>query len=192
MSDYGILRLDRVVSAKVGSIESMVHDDVLQNGMIAMVGGLVEGEREIREVIVPTSVKLEQEPVVLIGAPEVRYEEYTRTDNALEKFATPAGEPARSYWLKQADIYSVSENMVTPLDGDAGPQVGNFVVAQDGSLIVAEIETPTYSDYAFLGRIIDLESIGTSHVVGGDASGQIVMSRIMNLVVIEVYKNHRP
>ena len=183
---YGIVRLDKVRSVYKGHIHSVKYDaDILENGMIGVLGDLLPNEREIRELKVPTGT---DEPIVLIYAPEYSYEDRRISDRALENFHIEAGVPARAYELEAMDMFSVSKKMVTPLDANAGVTKGNFVVAQAGSLIMAENDGSALTgDEAFLGKIVDVEIIGTSTVVGQAG----VISRIMELVVVEVLKNRR-
>ena len=188
MSTYGIARLDKVRSVYTGHIESVVNnDEVLQNGMVCMVGDLVTDERELRTAVKPITAKLSTDPLVLVAAPEVRYEEYLKSDNALELFATPAGTPARAYHLEKGDIFSVTEDMVDAIEYDA-PEVGKYVVAQNDSFKLKEVED--YTDEVFVGKVIQLETIGTTTYVGSVAGGPQI-GRTNNLVVIEVLKNHR-
>ena len=190
MTTYGVVRLDKVRSVYSGHLESLVYDDgALQNGYVAMYEGLREGERELRDAIQPVTAKLHR-PVVLIAAPEVRYEEYIKELNALEWFRTPAGYPVRAYHLEKGDIFSVSDTVMN-LIGDE-PEIGNYALAEDGSFELREYETGTdASGYGFVGRIIDYETIGTTVRAGGPSpSGAgFDVGRTINFVVIDVIRN---
>lgn len=174
----GIVRLDRVRSVYNGHIESVVYNaGVLQNGFVVKAEALVAGERDLRKATVPVAG---DGGVVLIASPEVNEAQYTRNDSALENFSIPAGKAARAYHLEAGDIFSVTEDVLTLIG--AGAVVGNKVVVDNGLKLkeVAEV-----TEEGFVGRIIDIETIGTQTVVG--QAGAI--SRFNKLVGIEVVKN---
>lgn len=182
VENYGIVRLDKVRSSKVGHLHSVVYeDDILQNGMLGVLGDLLEGERELRELLLPEDTT---KPLVLIAAPEIRYEQYTISDNALGRFYIKQGEPVRAYELEAQDIFSVSDPMITALNTGDGPQVKNYVISEAGSFKLIEAATVT-GDEAFIGKIIDKQWIGTPTIVG--QAGTI--SRMTQFIGIEVLKN---
>lgn len=177
---YSVVRLDDVRSIYVGHIHSVVNEDgILQNGNIGVVGGLLENERELRGFTAPTGTT---QPVALVAAPEINYEQYRRADAALENFYIPIGKPVRAYELERKDIFSVSLDGVTTLDEDI--EVGAKVTTAAGSFKPTEVASPTGNE-AFLGEVIAREKIGTATVVG--QAGTI--SRVVDFVVIEVIKN---
>lgn len=171
----GIVRLDRVQSVYGGNIDSVVHTADLENGMIVQSGDLVKG-REVRKVIVPTTGSGN---LRLVSTPEINKSEYSIADGALENCYTPAGKPARAYNLVRSDIFSVSTDMVKSIGTE--PKKGNYVVA-DG---LKYKEVDKIENEEFIGKIIDLETIGVPVIVGQAG----VKSRINKLVVIEVLKN---
>lgn len=172
-----IVRLDRVRSVYDGHIDSVVHNATLQNGFVVKVGDLVAGSRELRTALVPAAG---DGALVLIASPEISYPQYVLTDNALENFSTPAGTPARAYHIESGDIFSVTNDGVSLIGTDA--VVGNFVVA-DAGLKLKEVAAVTTEK--FVGKIIAVETLGTTTVVG--QAGAI--ARINKFVVIEVVKN---
>jgi hypothetical protein len=172
-----IVRLDRVKSIYNGHIESIVHTAELQNGWVAQVGGLKNGNRDLRTAVTPTAGA---GALVLIAAPEIVKSEYVRTDNALENFTNEAGKAIRAYHLERADIFSVTYDGLTLIGTD--PVVGNYVVAQAGFKLK---EVAAVTTEAFVGKIIAVETLGTSTVIG--QAGTI--ARINKYVVIEVVKN---
>lgn len=179
---YGVVRLDRVRSVYSGHIHSVVKEDgILENGMVGVVGDLLEDERELRKLETPKGT---EEPVVLIAHTEINYAQGKITDSALENFFIPQGTPARAYSLEREDIFSVTKEMVTPLASDVVKN--NRVVTESGSLLLKEVEEVSLTGTeAFVGKIIDTEKIGTTTIVG--QAGAI--SRAMEFVVIEVIKN---
>lgn len=177
---HGVVRLDDVRAVYNGKIYSVAYDaDILENGMIGVVGDLVEGEREIRKFVKPSGTT---EPVAIVAHSEINYNEDRISNNALENFFIPAGQPARAYNLERADIVSVSKDMVTPLETSI--EIGAKVTTAADSMLMTEVASPT-GDEAFLGKVIDKEKIGTATVVG--QAGAI--SRVVEFIVVEVEKN---
>lgn len=181
----GIVRLDKVRSVYNGHIESMINEsDDMENGMITHLGDLKSDEREIYEVKKPSSSEpntIDEEPVLLVAAPEVRYEEFSRADAALEKFYIEEGTPFRAYHLERGDIFSVSANMV---DGEVGSgDIGDYVVPQDDSFKLNK--SASIGDAKFAGEILDIEKIGVEIPVGDEGD----VGRINELIVIRVVQN---
>lgn len=180
-----VVRLDRCQSIYFGGghIHSVVKADTeLENGMIGVLGDFLAGERELRELKAPTGTG---EKVVLIAHPEVRYEEYRRSDNSLQKFFQKEGEPTRAYDLASGDIISISKEGVVALDAVGNEVVvGNYLVAEAGSLRLHEVASVVGTE-KFVAKIIAKEKLGTSTVVG--EAGTI--ARVIDLVVFEIIKN---
>lgn len=174
----GIVRLDKVRSVKVGNIFDVVSDEVLENGMIGVLGELLEDEREVRKLEKPTD--LTEGEIVLVASPEINYDEYKLTDGALGKFKIEAGTVARAYTLGVTDIVSVSKDLVTPLS--IKPVKGNVVTGTVGSYKFEEKATATTEK--FVGRIIGIEKIGRGIVIG--QAGQI--GRETEFVVLEIVR----
>ena len=180
MNKYGVVRLDKIISSKVGHIHSVVNEDeILENGMVGIAGDFLEGERELKKFDKPTGT---DQKVVLIAAPEINYSEYRRADAALGNFFIEKGKPARAYDLNAGDIISVSKDMVTALADDV--VAGNFVTTQAGEYVMAEVASDT--DEAFLGKIVGVEQIGTVQPVGQAGTK---FGRVTELVVIEIVRN---
>lgn len=181
---FGVVRLDKVNSVYDGHIHSVVYDaDILENGMVGVVGDLLEGERELRKLEVPTGT---DKPVVLIAHPEINYKEDRISDNALENFFIPKGKPARAYDLIRGDIFSVSKKMVTPLDETKGVEKGAMLSTANGSLLLTEVDASALTgEEAFLAKVIDKEVVGTATVVGQAG----VISRVVEFIVVEVVRN---
>ena len=178
-----VIRTDKIIGTKVGHIASVVYEDgELENGFVGVLGDLLEGERELRELKLVDDI--EKEPLVIISAPELRYEEYLRTDNSLQEFYIKEGKPTRAYQLVEGDIVSIAAEGLTALDDVAGTVVGNYVIAEQGELKLKETASVTGGE-AFIGKIIDKDKIGTSFVVG--QAGTI--GRIIDFTAIEVLKN---
>lgn len=176
---YGIVRTDRVKATHNGHIHSVVfEEEKLQNGSLGVLGNFKEDERELRQLKKPEGTT---EPVVLIAHPELRYEEFRMTDNALNKFYIEAGEPARAYELEREDIFSVSLDMVSAI-GEK-PVKGNYVVVENDSFKAKEVDS--FTDEAFVAQIEDVEQTGTMRIVG--QAGNI--GRTTEFAVLRVIRN---
>lgn len=175
MMDKMVVRLDKVKAVRSGHIYSVIDEaNELQNGMVAKLDGLVEGERELQNIANPGT----DSSLVLIANPEVNYEEYRTVENALGNYSIPAGTPARAYELGKTDIISISANGI-----DGTPTVGEFVIGQAGSKKLVAAETVT--NETFVGKVIDKENIGTTTAVGMPG----VIGRETEFIVIEVVSN---
>ncbi|MEK5036307.1 hypothetical protein MKY96_33180 [Paenibacillus sp. FSL R7-0302] len=174
-----IVRLDRVRAVYNGNIESVVYNaGVLQNGFVGIAGGYATAaDRELRTLVQPTAGAGN---LVLIYSPEIVKSEYVKTDNALENFSIPAGTAARAYRIEANDIYSVTTDGLTLIGAE--PVKGNYLVADNGFKLK---EVTAHTTEKFVARILDIEVLGTTTVVG--QAGAI--SRINKYVVIEVIKN---
>ena len=176
-----VIRLDKIRGTKVGHISSVVYADAeLENGFVGVKGDLLTDERELRELKLVADVS--KEPLVLIAAPELRYEERSREDTSLQKFFIEENTPARAFEVEEGDIFSVSAEGLKALATDTVK--GNYVVAEVGSLKLKEVATVAGTE-AFVGKIIQKEKIGTAFLVG--QAGTI--GRQIDFTVIEVIKN---
>ena len=185
MSNKSVLRPDRIKSQRVGHIYNCVQaDDDLENGFVGILGDLVPGERELYNFVKPTTAGFATTPLVLVFNPELRYEQYVTTDNSLTKYYIEAGTPFNAYELQRTDIFSVSDVGIDTIDGTGGT-VGNYVVPQNNSYKLKEVDSIEGITSAFVGKIIAKESIGTTTYVGSAGNA----SNIINFIVIEVVKN---
>ncbi|MCY9737434.1 hypothetical protein M5X17_27415 [Paenibacillus alvei] len=171
MADYGIVRLDKVRAVYNGHIESVVHTDILENGMAVKADKFKKGERELREVVIP---KAGDGGIHIVAVPEINKSEYVKTDAALENFYTPANKPARAYRLETGDVFSI-----TKVDGV--PAEGKFIAADGLTFKVVD----TMPADGFAGEIVDIETLGTPTMVGQAG----VIARINKYVVILVHRN---
>lgn len=178
MANKSIVRIDRVRSIYNGHLESIVYNGELQNGWVAQVGGVVSGNRDLRQAVQP---KAGEGRLVLIAAPEINVSEYVKTDARLDNFFIPAGKPARAYHLESGDVFSVTYEGLTLIGNEA--KVGNYLVAQDGFKL-KEVETLT-GEEGFVGKILDIEQLGTTTLIGQPGT----VGHTYKYVGIEVIKN---
>lgn len=173
----GVVRLDKVKSIYHGNIFSVVHNAILENGFLVKRGTLKSGERELYNVAVPTAGSGD---LAIISAPEVVIDNRFLGNNALENSSTAAGVAVRAYEISKGDIISISYDALTLLS--TVPVVGNYVVAQAGLKLK---EAAAVTTELFVGKIIALEQLGVSTVVGQAG----VVQRLTKFAVIEVISN---
>ncbi|MHB9924594.1 hypothetical protein [Clostridium botulinum] len=161
----GIVRLDKVKSCYAGHVYSVQANEELQNGFIGHLGDLMDGEREVHSLVKPTTESIKKDTVVLIANPEISYEGRIMSDYALENYSIPANEASKAYELNRTDIFSVSDVIVDVIDKANGAKKGNYVVAQNGSFKLKEVETLDGTE-VFVAKILPLETMGTTTVVG--------------------------
>lgn len=177
----GIVRLDKIHSVKVGHLFDVVADEELQNGFIGVLGDLAsDDDRELRKLEKPQ--RLEEGQYVLVASPEINYDQYKKTDDALEKFVIPAGTAARAYTLVEGDIYSVSSDLVKPASGSKCVK-GNFVTPIVNAYTYEEKADAGTSKLAL--KIEAIEKIGRGVVIGEAGS----VGRATEFVVMKVVRN---
>lgn len=146
-----IVRLDNVGFTKnPARIKSAMYQPsgAIENGMFVEIGGLLEGEREIHEVTVPTAKTVS---FGIVCTPELEYDE--NGYHGLETFENPADTPIRVGILGEGDIISMTAGAF-----DVAPTVGQFVELQAG-IKGKVVDTPT-SGSTQVGEVIAVESNG--------------------------------
>lgn len=166
---HGVVRLDKVLAAHNGNLESVQHTVDMDNGSFVHVGNLVAGSREVHSVVVPATATISDQEVVLVAAPEVIYRSFDGTQ--LDAFYTEAGTPARAFHLTKGDVVSISSDMFTGLPTDRTQAIGKYVAPQDGSVKLAYSATkPTTR---FIGVIDAVETFGIN-------AKEVVQVRVLN------------
>lgn len=178
-----VVRLDNLKSQYQGHIFSVKAPEALQNGQVGIVGDLLDGEREVRQLVKPATANLDK-GLALIANPAIVYDE-SRSTSALEKNYTIAqDEVVRAYELHEKDIFSVSKDGIDLIGAE--PVKGNYVVAQNASFKLKEVATVTGTE-GFVGKIVRKDTIGTTVVTGQGGT----IGGITEYIVIEVVKNVR-
>lgn len=135
---HAIVRTDRLFGTDVGqglrSVRFYGADDKVaevENGVIAHLEGLEEGQREVHKAVAATAdAKLME--CVLIAAPEVMYDERLRN---LDDYINEAGKAVRGYVLHSNDEFSVTaEGFVNGVVPVVGAEVG---IGVDGKIDAA-------------------------------------------------------
>lgn len=107
---------------------NLVHTADMDNGVVAHVGDLVQGEGELRQVVVPTAQSITTDPVAFIHSPEIQGDMYLPY-STLKDFYNPANKPARGYYLPVGSQFKITTD---GFDGVAAK--GKYLVPQAGSL----------------------------------------------------------
>lgn len=128
-----VVRLDKIQSAYNGNLESIVHTADMTNGLFFLLGDLVTGERELRDVLpinesaIATSLSTSEE-VVFHASPEVMYDEVNKRQ--LKDFLLKIGNKGRAYHFAVGDIITLTDDLFT-----STPTVNQYVViAIDGTM----------------------------------------------------------
>ena len=100
---YAVVRTDNMEGTSLGKYTASIKvAEAMENGSIVVLGGLVEGERELRTYTAPTgSGKL-----ALVASPEVVKE---KKHNALADFTNEKDSIARVYILVSGDMFSLTK-----------------------------------------------------------------------------------
>lgn len=149
-----IVNLDKVQACYSGNLESMVFDTDVTNGVFAHIGGLkeglVSGDGEVVEAVVPTAESIATQEVVLHASPEVNYDP---RQAGLKHFKLKAGEIGRGYHLTPGDMITLTEDLI-----DGTPVVGEYVIPQAGSmkLVASKDGAGTY----FVAKVVEKGVLG--------------------------------
>lgn len=153
MVKHNIINLDKVQSVYNGNLESMVHTEDMDNASFVHVGGLNKGERELKDVKIPTAESIKTDSIVVIASDEVIKD--NRVSYSLSEFYNKANEPMKAYHLIVGDILTVTK---TAIEGE--PVVGKFLVptATSTKLTVAD---DLLGGTRFVAEILDItEKLG--------------------------------
>lgn len=153
MVKHNIINLDKVQSVYNGNLESMVHTEDMDNASFVHVGGLNKGERELKDVKIPTAESIKTDSIVVIASDEVIKD--NRIGYSLSEFYNKANEPMKGYHLIVGDILTVTK---TAIEGE--PVVGKFLVptATSTKLTVAD---DLLGGTRFVAEILDItEKLG--------------------------------
>ena len=156
---YAVVRTDNMQGTDVReglvSIEYLGSNGstptAIENGNVLKIGGLKEGEREVR---VGAAVAADDalNAICLVASPEVTYDPRKK---ALDQFRNEAGEIARGYRIHSGDIFSVTKEA---LAGAASPAVGDIVELAAGTkLNIAAAGTGATSGSTVVGSIIAID-----------------------------------
>lgn len=138
------VNLDKIHARAYGNIESVQSEtEVLPNGVLVSLGGLLDGERELREAVEPDAEK-EQ---VLVASVELTASD--DTDNL--DYETPAGQPARAFHLSAGDQVQVEQALfaATPSVGDVVTGGANYQYVDADDSAVTKFEVLALTKFGF-------------------------------------------
>lgn len=149
----GLVSIKYIVTTGAGTEQSpyVKTPTAIENGNVLKVGGLLDGEREIHEGVVPAAGDALSD-IVLIASPEVMYDERKRN---LDEFINEADKPCRGYHLHKGDVFSVTKDA---LDGAATPAVGNIVELKAGTKL--NVAATLTANSTQVGTIIAIDVVG--------------------------------
>jgi hypothetical protein len=131
-----IVRLDKMAAIHLESVKAPA---VLKNGYFVELGGLVDGEPELRECSAPTDI--ENGDIVFHSTGEV---DPDPRKAGLKHFQIEKDEAGRGYRLVKGDIMTLTEDLFSavPVEGDiVAPQVGQFILgAFDSASVTPAIQ----------------------------------------------------
>ena len=151
---YTVFRSDLMSGTDVGAdLVSVKYFDGtdpadIENGSVVKLDGLIDGEREIWKGITP-SKDTPLEEVVILGAPELHYDERKKN---LDEFINKADVATRGYIPRTRNIFSVTKD---GLIGKANPDVGDIVELADGTKL--NVAAALTSGSTKVGEIIQVE-----------------------------------
>ena len=150
---YACVRTDNMEGTTLGKYTvSLKVDADIENGSVVVVGGLVEGEREVRTYTAPKgNEKLGK--LAHVASPEVVKE---KSHNSLADFINKKDEIARGYILVSGDMFSLTQkgfadgsvlNKGSIVELDAGMKLKAVATATSGKTKIGTIEAVEGSYY---------------------------------------------
>jgi hypothetical protein len=176
-----VANLAKVKSRKIGHIYNVQINEELQNGFVGIVGDLVSGESELRQLNKFATATIPTASACLIFMDEINYDESTYVNKQLGQFSISANTPARAYELNVGDEVEISYDGLTLLGADA--VVGNVLIPADASLKLTEAASAGTAKTVL--KIEAVKSVGTLQYVG--SNGQVgnqykmVVARVLSV-----------
>lgn len=150
MAIQGAVRLDKVQAKKGGNIDSVKNLSAdMQNGFVFHAESLSSGEREALDVIQPATATITAKPLLLHASVETVY----LAGQTILDFYLPMGSVGRAYLLKQGDIVTVTDNVIT-----GSTVLGQYVVPQNASFQLAAAADLS-GGTKFQGKVIEKTTI---------------------------------
>ena len=154
----GLVSVKYIVTTGAGTEQSpYVHTPTaIDNGNVLLLGGLMDGEREIFKGSAPAANSALTD-VVLVASPEVMYDERLRN---LDDFYNVAGKACRGYRLHKWDIFSVTADALAfNTDEDTDGKVGSIVELKADTKLNVKTGSAT-SGSTVVGKIIAKDVVG--------------------------------
>lgn len=157
MANYTVVETSKLAAVRGGGhIYSLIADVDVENGHIGFVGELSEDVDglETHEFLAPSTDLIGKDRPVLVANPEWDYDETKRTNQALYNYINKAGRIFRAYDLMARDMYAVTKEGINTGDGDTLPEIGKYVILEDGKTTVKMVEKAEATTQAFYGKIV--------------------------------------
>lgn len=152
---HGVVRTDKMWGTDVrdGMVSvAITENDGIDNGCVAILGGLASGEREVYTITKPTASS-DFDSVVFIATPEVNS---NPLEYAIDNFYNKKGDIARGYRLHKGDIFSVTADVLAGVSDSTA--VDDIVeLKADYKLNVVSSAT---SGSTVIGKILAIETAG--------------------------------
>lgn len=158
---YAIVRTDACKSTKSGNILSGrfyvgTTPTAIENGNIVKLDGLISGQRDLWKCVAPGAIT--EGNLYLVASPEIIYSEELKSSGALENFRNAAGANLTLIPLEVGDVFSVSDEAITPINDDDGiPAVGSYVTPSATGTKFTEIAAASLNTEVFRGKIVARE-----------------------------------
>lgn len=145
----------------------------LENGFVAVLGDVEEGNRDIRELTKPTA----EANLVLVANDVHIYDTSTRGSATPDKYFMEAEEAVRVYGLHKTMKFGVTKEGI-----DGTPVVGEYLVAGAGWKLVPSATVPAAG---FAAKIIREDAVGGALSINTTQTPT-------TYVVVEVVQNDTP
>lgn len=133
-----------------GRLHSAVLDVEVPNGALVFVGGLKEGETEIREAKIPTTALIAGKvKPMLVMKPEINYSEARKSDYALGIHRNRAGKAVPVIPLELHDEFELSQDFFVGRQADQ-IEVGDKFKMTDNSVFYTYSASEVTGDCAYL------------------------------------------
>lgn len=156
---YGVFRSDNLKATKTGAIKSgryyvTTTPTKISNGNIVKLDSLISGERELWKVVAPGAVTAGD--LYIVATPELIYDESLKSNGALDQFENAAGANITLLQLEIGDLFSISDECITPISGADEPVVGSYVTPSATGTGWTEVAAIS-SNEVFYGKIVARE-----------------------------------
>lgn len=131
-------------------------ETMIENGNVVLLGGLIQGEREVYSAGTPAKDSPLKD-IVLVASPEVMYDERLKN---LDDFYNEAGAICRGYHLHEGDVFSVTAGAINNTkSASAAVAVGDVVELYAGTKLQVPGTTLT-SSATQVGKVHAIEMAG--------------------------------
>lgn len=161
------------------------------NGVFAFLGGYVQGETEIRELLTPTAELIKAKMPVLIHKPEINYEQNSAADGALGLYRNKTNAVVRVFPMEEYDEITLSADFFDKTGkSNAKIEVGDVYTLQTNIVAGTQLKyastAPAASAAKFYFKVTRVANSHTPIFLGGDGK---MFPQAYQIVDIEVCMN---